>query len=108
MSYRALRGADPGRAARRAPSGSSSPATQVEPGQAAPRAVPHRGRGCSASTRPDCLAIEDSNTGARSAEAAGCTVLVVQNHVPVLTGERRVFRDTLVGTHPGNLPERAR
>jgi HAD superfamily hydrolase (TIGR01509 family) len=56
----------------------------------------------------DCLAIEDSNTGARSAEAAGCTVLVVQNHVPVLPGERRVFRDSLTGTHPGNLPERAR
>jgi len=33
-------------------------------------------------------------------------VLVVQNHVPVLPGERRVFRDSLVGTHPGNLPER--
>jgi len=45
----------------------------------------------------DCLAIEDSNTGAKSAEAAGCTVLVVPNHVPVLEGERRVFRDTLVG-----------
>ena len=47
---------------------------------------------------PDaCLAIEDSNTGARSAEAAGCRVLVVPNHVPVLEGERRVFRETLVG-----------
>ena len=34
----------------------------------------------------DCLAIEDSNTGARSAVAAGCTVLVVPNHVPVLPG----------------------
>ena len=45
----------------------------------------------------DCLAIEDSDTGARSAEAAGCTVLVIPNHVPVLEGERRVFRDTLVG-----------
>jgi len=45
----------------------------------------------------DCLAIEDSNTGAKSAEAAGCTVLVVPNHVPVLEGERRVFRDSLVG-----------
>ena len=45
----------------------------------------------------DCLAIEDSNTGAKSAEAAGCTVLVVPNHVPVLEGERRVFRDTLEG-----------
>jgi HAD superfamily hydrolase (TIGR01509 family) len=44
-----------------------------------------------------CLAVEDSNTGARSAEAAGCRVLVVPNHVPVLDGERRVFRDTLAG-----------
>ncbi|WP_432478418.1 HAD family hydrolase [Nocardioides sp. GXQ0305] len=44
-----------------------------------------------------CLAIEDSNTGARSAESAGSLVLVVPNHVPVLDGERRVFRDTLVG-----------
>ena len=45
----------------------------------------------------DCLAIEDSNTGARSAVAAGCTVLVVPNHVPVLPGEGRVFADSLTG-----------
>jgi beta-phosphoglucomutase-like phosphatase (HAD superfamily) len=45
----------------------------------------------------DCLAIEDSNTGAKSAAAAGCLVLVVENHVPVLPGERRVFADTLEG-----------
>ncbi len=45
----------------------------------------------------DCLAIEDSNTGARSAETAGCGVLVVPNHVPVLEGPRRTFRDTLDG-----------
>jgi len=51
----------------------------------------------------DCLAIEDSNTGARSAEAAGCVVLVVPNHVPVLPGERRVFRDTLVGLTAADL-----
>lgn len=44
-----------------------------------------------------CVAIEDSNTGARSAEAAGCRVLVVPHHVPVLPGERRVFRDSLAG-----------
>jgi HAD superfamily hydrolase (TIGR01509 family) len=44
----------------------------------------------------DCVAIEDSNTGAQSAEAAGCTVLVVPNHVSVVGGEQRVFRDTLV------------
>jgi HAD superfamily hydrolase (TIGR01509 family) len=45
----------------------------------------------------ECVAIEDSNTGAKSAEAAGCLVLVVENHVPVLEGPRRVFRDTLEG-----------
>jgi HAD superfamily hydrolase (TIGR01509 family) len=43
------------------------------------------------------IAIEDSNTGARSAEAAGCCVLVVPNHVPVLPGGSRVFAKTLVG-----------
>jgi beta-phosphoglucomutase-like phosphatase (HAD superfamily) len=51
-----------------------------------------------------CLAIEDSNTGAKSAEAAGCTVLVVENHVPVLPGERRVFRPTLAGLATADLP----
>jgi hypothetical protein len=40
-----------------------------------------------------CLAIENSNTGAKSAEAAGCTVLVVPNQVPVLDGPRCVFVD---------------
>ena len=51
-----------------------------------------------------CLAIEDSNTGAKSAESAGCTVLVVENHVPVLPGERRVFRPTLAGLAAADLP----
>jgi HAD superfamily hydrolase (TIGR01509 family) len=50
------------------------------------------------------VAIEDSNTGARSAEAAGCTVLVVQHHVPVEPGERRVFVDSLAGMGPSDLP----
>jgi HAD superfamily hydrolase (TIGR01509 family) len=45
----------------------------------------------------DCVAIEDSNVGAKSAEAAGCTVLCVPHHVPILEGERRVFADTLAG-----------
>jgi HAD superfamily hydrolase (TIGR01509 family) len=44
-----------------------------------------------------CLAVEDSNTGAKSAEQAGCLVLVVENHVPVLEGPRRAFLDTLDG-----------
>ena len=52
-----------------------------------------------------CLAIEDSNTGAKSAESAGCTVLVVENHVPVLPGARRVFRPTLAGLSPDDLPD---
>lgn len=51
----------------------------------------------------DCVAIEDSNTGARSAEAAGCTVLVVPNHVPVLPGQRRVFRSSLAELDSGSL-----
>ena len=50
------------------------------------------------------LAIEDSNTGARSAESAGCTVLVVPNHVPVLPGDRRLFRDSLADLTHSTLP----
>lgn len=50
------------------------------------------------------LAIEDSSTGARSAEAAGCTVLVVPNHVTVPPGERRFFADSLVGMTVSSLP----
>jgi HAD superfamily hydrolase (TIGR01509 family) len=50
-----------------------------------------------------CVAIEDSETGCRSAEAAGCTVLAVPHHVPVEPGERRVFADTLVGVSPDEL-----
>ncbi len=55
-----------------------------------------------------CVAIEDSNTGARSAEAAGCLVLVVENHVPVAPGERRVFLDTLEGLDVAALRDLAR
>ncbi len=51
------------------------------------------------------LAIEDSNTGARSAESAGCTVLVVPNHVPVLPGTRRIFRSSLDGLTHSVLPK---
>ena len=51
----------------------------------------------------DCVAIEDSNTGAKSGVAAGCVVLCVPNHVPILEGERRVFRDTLVGITTADL-----
>jgi len=43
----------------------------------------------------ECVAIEDSNTGATSAEAAGCAVLVVENHVQVAPGPRRTFAASL-------------
>jgi HAD superfamily hydrolase (TIGR01509 family) len=36
-----------------------------------------------------CLAIEDSEPGTRSAERAGCAVLVVPHQVPVAAGPRR-------------------
>jgi HAD superfamily hydrolase (TIGR01509 family) len=52
----------------------------------------------------DCLAIEDSNTGAQSAEAAGCAVLCVPNHVPIHEGGQRMFADTLEGLTAANLP----
>jgi HAD superfamily hydrolase (TIGR01509 family) len=52
----------------------------------------------------DCLAIEDSNTGARSAEAAGCTVLCVPNHVPILEQPGRLFAESLAGLTAANLP----
>ncbi len=41
------------------------------------------------------VAIEDSDTGARSAVAAGCHVLCVPNHVPIAPGPGRIFADSL-------------
>lgn len=52
-----------------------------------------------------CLAIEDSPTGAMSAEAAGCSVLVVPNHVTVATSPCRVFRNDLVDISVQELRE---
>ena len=51
----------------------------------------------------DCVAIEDSNTGAKSGVAAGCTVLCVPHHVPILEGEGRVFAQTLDGLDTAGL-----
>lgn len=50
-----------------------------------------------------CLAVEDSPTGAGSAEDAGCAVLVVPCEVPVPHGPRRVQRASLVGLTVGDL-----
>ena len=52
-----------------------------------------------------CIAIEDSNTGATSAEAAGCTVITVENHVALASGPRRIAEPTLVGLTPQRLGE---
>lgn len=41
------------------------------------------------------VAIEDSPTGCRSAEAAGCRVLAVPNHVEIPAFAGRVFRNSL-------------
>lgn len=52
-----------------------------------------------------CVAVEDSPPGTESAAAAGCVVLVIPNDVPVETGERRVFRTSLVGVDVAALAE---
>ena len=51
----------------------------------------------------DCLAVEDSGTGATSANAAGCHVLVVPHFVNVPDAPRRVQRATLEGLGPDSL-----
>jgi HAD superfamily hydrolase (TIGR01509 family) len=51
----------------------------------------------------DCLAIEDSDTGARSAVAAGCRVLVAPLHVSVPTGPGRVLTESLLGLSAGSM-----
>jgi HAD superfamily hydrolase (TIGR01509 family) len=77
---------------------------QVELGK--PHPEPYLTAAAALGVRPeDCVAIEDSNTGAKSAEQAGCLVLVVENHVPVLEGPQRVFRDTLAGLTARDLSE---
>lgn len=45
----------------------------------------------------DCVAVEDSVTGVTSAQAAGCTVLVVPAEAPVPPGERLILRESLLG-----------
>jgi HAD superfamily hydrolase (TIGR01509 family) len=50
-----------------------------------------------------CLAVEDSDTGATSAAAAGCTVLCAPLHVAVPPGPGRVFTDSLVGLSASSL-----
>ena len=77
-------------------------------GDEVPRGKPHPDPYLQAAqllgVRPqDAVAIEDSPTGAASAEAAGCRVLVVPSHVPVPEGEGRAWRETLSGLAPADL-----
>jgi HAD superfamily hydrolase (TIGR01509 family) len=51
----------------------------------------------------ECLAIEDSPTGAASANAAGCDVLVIPHLVVVPQAPRRFAMETLVGLSPDAL-----
>lgn len=51
----------------------------------------------------DCLAVEDSPTGAAAAEAAGCAVLVVPLEVDVPTSPRRTHRASLTGLTGADL-----
>jgi HAD superfamily hydrolase (TIGR01509 family) len=82
--------------------------TALVTGDAVARGKPHPEPYLKAAAELDlppssCLAVEDSETGARSAEAAGCHVLVVPNHVVVEPGTNRIFRDTLVGLDAATL-----
>jgi HAD superfamily hydrolase (TIGR01509 family) len=54
----------------------------------------------------DCLAIEDSGTGAASAMAAGCEVLVIPHLVDVPSTSRHFVEETLEGLTPGLLWQR--
>jgi HAD superfamily hydrolase (TIGR01509 family) len=54
--------------------------------------------------RPEqCIAVEDSPTGARSAQDAGCVVLAVPNVVPLPEGLGHYRRDTLEGLGTADL-----
>jgi HAD superfamily hydrolase (TIGR01509 family) len=50
-----------------------------------------------------CVAIEDSPTGSQSAYAAGCTVVVVPNHVSVPLAAGMLEISTLSGVNPRKL-----
>lgn len=56
----------------------------------------------------DTVAVEDSPTGAASAEAAGCAVLVVPVELPVHASPRRTFAASLAGVGVADLAELVR
>lgn len=72
------------------------------------RGKPHpdpyrRGAGLLGLQPAECLAVEDSVTGAASAEGAGCPVLVVPNDVEVPGSPRRRHIDSLAGLDVAGL-----
>jgi HAD superfamily hydrolase (TIGR01509 family) len=74
----------------------------VVTGEQVPRGKPHpdpylRAAGLLGVPPEDCVAVEDSNTGAASAGAAGCRVVVVPNHVEVPPAEGRTLVSSLAG-----------
>ncbi|MFC0056457.1 HAD-IA family hydrolase [Streptomyces actinomycinicus] len=50
-----------------------------------------------------CVAVEDTETGVASAEAAGCAVLAVPSLAPIGAAPGRTVRDSLVGVTPQSL-----
>ncbi|MFJ3232998.1 HAD-IA family hydrolase [Streptomyces sp. NPDC086787] len=50
-----------------------------------------------------CVAVEDTQTGVASAEAAGCAVLAVPSLAPIEAAPGRTVRDSLVGVTPQQL-----
>ena len=50
-----------------------------------------------------CVAVEDTQTGVSSAEAAGCAVLAVPSLAPIDTAPGRTVRESLVGVTPADL-----
>ncbi|GGJ00036.1 hypothetical protein GCM10010121_007920 [Streptomyces brasiliensis] len=50
-----------------------------------------------------CVAVEDTETGVASAEAAGCTVLAVPSLAPIDAAPGRTVRDSLVAVTPKEL-----
>jgi HAD superfamily hydrolase (TIGR01509 family) len=55
-----------------------------------------------------CVAIEDSNTGIASAEAAGCVVVAVPHHVPIPAAPGRTIVDSLLDVDAGTLEQLVR
>ncbi|WP_225836681.1 HAD-IA family hydrolase [Streptomyces sp. NK08204] len=52
-----------------------------------------------------CVAVEDTETGVASAEAAGCAVLAVPSLAPIGAGPGRTVRDSLVGVTTKELEQ---